>query len=317
MLAGADVAAGDGLSPERPTRWRPALEPPPARGTVCGVSSTPPGDGSCLGCRAAPRETGLLCGRCAAALRPPTPLLPRHIEPGPAAPPDAEAWLVDPWGRAHALGAGTLGREGDLLRVHSGLISRVHAAIERDGARWQLRDLQSRNGTAIDDTPLARGTLAPLSDRALVRLADVGFRFVVGALEASAREPAIVRTQTLAAPIARSGGLTALSLHENPMGGGGVLELGDGRTFDLPLMQLELLQLLLAEWLAHPELSPEVRGFVTSAYLMAALSWDTPNPGPDHLKQLIRRTRQQIEGSGVGIEGRRGAGYRLGPESAA
>jgi hypothetical protein len=256
---------------------------------------------------------GLLCARCAAKLTPSVPLLPRHIE---GLGTGTDAWLIDCWGRPHALDQrSVLGREGDALRISTGHVSRAHAAIERDGQRWVARDLKSHNGTSVNDERLQASDARVLASGDIVRLADLGLLFITGALPAEAEEPDVVRTQTLAASAGDEHGPLGFSLHEHPMGGGGVIELADGRTLDLPLLQLELLQLLTSEWQRQPDVAAEVRGFVTSAYLMSVLSWDAHTPGPDHLKQLIRRTRAQLAGTGIGIEARRGAGYRLGRES--
>ncbi|MFO0745931.1 MAG: FHA domain-containing protein [Myxococcota bacterium] len=254
-----------------------------------------------------PRAVGLLCAPHARRLTPEVPLLPHHIESAlpPGAP--ALAFLIDCWGRPHALGErATLGREGPTVKILTSVVSRAHAAIERDGD-WSVRDLGSHNGTSVNGARLPKHGTQRLGHGDLVHLADVGLAFGIGSIPAVAGDDRVVRTQTLAS----SSQSAAFALHEHPMGGGGVLELRDGRTFDLPLLQLELLQLLTAEWQRQPDVAPEVRGFVQSGYLMSVLSWDATEPGPDHLKQLIRRTREQLAGSGVGIEGRRGAGYRL------
>ncbi|MCB9734462.1 MAG: FHA domain-containing protein [Deltaproteobacteria bacterium] len=262
-------------------------------------------------CAGAGRARGLLCGPCAAALTPAAPLLPHHIE-GQGARDDA--WLVDCWGRPHALDDdASIGREGGTLRLLSGAVSRLHAAVARDaGGGFTARDLGSRNGTRLDGAPLGTEP-RPLAPGATLHVADVGFVYVAGPLTAADVAPATVRTLTLAAAAGPAPGL-GFALHENPMGGGGVLETHDGRTVELPLLQLELVQLLLAEWERGADGAPEVRGWVASAWLTSVLSWDTPSPGPDHLKQLVRRTRAQLAGSGVGVEARRGAGYRLSRE---
>jgi hypothetical protein len=266
----------------------------------------------CLRCRKAARSAGLLCESCARALTPAALILPRHIE-GLAVPATAgDAWLVDCWGRPHPTGdaflPGTIGRDGDMLRLLTGVVSRQHIELGRPDGKWLVRDLKSRNGSSLNGKPLDDAH-HPIASGDTLHLADVGFVFIAGPLASVEVEPAGIRTQTLMA--STGGGSAALKLHENPMGGGGVLELGDGRTFDLPLMQLELLQPLVAEWRKDPTASPEVRGFVGSGFIITSLSWDTSDPTSDHLKQLIRRTRQQLEGTGLVLEGRHGAGYRL------
>lgn len=272
-----------------------------------------PTENGCVLC-ADTRRVGLLCVACAARLTAKAPLLPHHIEGlGQPSHGAASAVVIDSWGRPHVLDEhSVIGREGATLRLLTNVVSRTHIAIARsaDGA-WWAHDLGSHNGSSLNGTPLTR-TPRVLTSKDVLHLADVGLAFIAGTLPAFEDAPAL-RTQTLAAS-ANARDVFDFALHENPMGGGGVLELRDGRTFDLPLLQLELLQLLTSEWQRNPDVSSEVRGFVGSAYLMSVLSWDAHNPGADHLKQLVRRTRLQLAGSGIGIEARRGAGYRLGIE---
>jgi DNA-binding response OmpR family regulator len=62
---------------------------------------------------------------------------------------------------------------------------------------------------------------------------------------------------------------------------------------------------------AHqPEL---VRGFVRSSELVGNLSWDTREPGDNHVKQLVRRVRRALMKADIGdmIESRHRFGYRL------
>jgi DNA-binding response OmpR family regulator len=56
----------------------------------------------------------------------------------------------------------------------------------------------------------------------------------------------------------------------------------------------------------------ELRGFVGMGELMK-LSLDVPDPGEDHVRQLVRRVRRALIKAEVGdlIEAKRGVGYRL------
>jgi DNA-binding response OmpR family regulator len=56
-----------------------------------------------------------------------------------------------------------------------------------------------------------------------------------------------------------------------------------------------------------------VRGFVRTSELIADLSWDTRDPGDNHVKQLVRRVRRALIKAEIGdlIESRHRFGYRL------
>jgi len=70
-------------------------------------------------------------------------------------------------------------RAGSHLAVLHGSVSRDHAEIVKTGGAWQVRDLGSRNTTRVDGRRVEGR--APLEDRAIVRLGDIGFLFVARA----------------------------------------------------------------------------------------------------------------------------------------
>ncbi|MGB0653658.1 MAG: FHA domain-containing protein [Thermoplasmatota archaeon] len=53
---------------------------------------------------------------------------------------------------------------------HDPFISLRHAELRCTGAKYELVDLFSSNGTSVDGKPLERGATAPLSDGSIVRL---------------------------------------------------------------------------------------------------------------------------------------------------
>lgn len=79
-------------------------------------------------------------------------------------------------GASHALGEGDeLGRApGCAVRLGDASISRRHARLERDGERWVLVDLQSRNGLFQGGERVERVVLV---DHDEVRLGEVQLRF--------------------------------------------------------------------------------------------------------------------------------------------
>src|SRR4029077_12684619 len=104
----------------------------------------------CLCCGAA-AELGALCRTCAAEVAPADGLIPAHVRSTvPSA--DADAWLVDGFGAAHALAAkSTIGRsqDGQIVLLASS-VSREHAERRAGDDGWVARDLGSRNGTFVD-----------------------------------------------------------------------------------------------------------------------------------------------------------------------
>src|SRR5262245_45912985 len=106
----------------------------------------------CLCCGAS-TEIGALCRSCAHDVAPCAGLIPDHVR-SPVAMTDADAWLVDGFGSAHAVAARTtIGRnqDGELV-VLAASVSREHAELRQTDAGWQIRDLGSRNGTFVDGT---------------------------------------------------------------------------------------------------------------------------------------------------------------------
>src|SRR5205814_6454327 len=69
-----------------------------------------------------------------------------------------------------------IGRQaGATLKIGNASVSRRHAIIERDGDRFIIADLGSRNGTFVNDVPVRRRELQH-GDR--VRIGDSQFFFL-------------------------------------------------------------------------------------------------------------------------------------------
>lgn len=95
-----------------------------------------------------------------------------------AAPPLSGPCLVDSSGQRFALRAGAatrLGRalDNDIVINHSS-VSRHHASIEAVNGTFELRDLQSQNGTYVSDE---RVTQRPIADGDLIRLGQAPLTF--------------------------------------------------------------------------------------------------------------------------------------------
>ena len=83
-----------------------------------------------------------------------------------------------------APGDNLLGRRADCqVQVERASISRHHARVCRSEHAWSLEDLESENGSYVNDVPIAT---SPLRNGDLVQISDVMFRFLAGTdLEAS------------------------------------------------------------------------------------------------------------------------------------
>src|SRR4249920_3613853 len=106
----------------------------------------------CL-CCGAMLDVGVLCRSCALEVAPCEGLIPDHIR-STVDSTDAEAWVIDGFGHAHAIGAtSSIGRNLDSqLVVLASSVSREHAELTRIADGWTARDLGSRNGTFVDGT---------------------------------------------------------------------------------------------------------------------------------------------------------------------
>ncbi len=241
--------------------------------------------------------------------------------------------LIDRWGRPNRLAAmTTLGRAADVgVVLMHGQVSRRHSVIARaDDGSWTVADAGSSNGTFVNDRLVATPTPIAPGDR--IRIGGIGFFFVKDDgtlldLDASSptvppdaqlrrvplhtppRVAAITTTPSASAPALR---LDALRLTGAPSSGGGYLAI-DARQVLLTDTQFELLATLVQRMRDEATVHALVRGFVTTGQLIADLPWHCPDPGENHLKQLVRRTRQAVVAAGLTdlIESRRGFGYRL------
>ena len=81
----------------------------------------------------------------------------------------------------------TVGRaEGNDVRVPSPTVSRFHAMLRRSGGRWSVIDLDSRNGTRINDDPIASPRVLRSNDH--VQFGDTRF-FFRSAVDLPATQP--------------------------------------------------------------------------------------------------------------------------------
>jgi hypothetical protein len=263
---------------------------------------------SCAICFGRDADTGVLCEACAEALDTSSPISPEQIEVRGAR--STPAALIDVWGQPYHLDAKmSLGRSiGDAkIIVLDGSISRRHAELEHT-TYWSVRDLGSTRGTFVNETRIDRATMLRHGDR--LRFGDIAMFFAEAAPALDRRYD--VPTYKLPERKRLAPGVeVALSLHV-PSGGGAAFAVIDGRRITLTTPQYELLDLLARRMRDDAGKPADDRGFVAISELLR-LSLDVPDPGEQHVRQLVYRVRRTLINAGIGdlIDVRRGVGYRL------
>ncbi|MFN8160380.1 MAG: FHA domain-containing protein [Solirubrobacterales bacterium] len=106
-----------------------------------------------------------------------------HAAAGASSPSSQEAWLVAERGgglsageRFDLFGGLSIGRSGDAdVRIDDRYASALHARIYMREGRYYAEDMNSTNGTLLNDSPL-RGE-AELVEGDILRIGDTEFRF--------------------------------------------------------------------------------------------------------------------------------------------
>ena len=63
------------------------------------------------------------------------------------------------------------------VQIQADTISQLHARIDRDGETYYIEDLNSTNGTFVNDEPLAYKERRKLNNNDMIRFADVRYSF--------------------------------------------------------------------------------------------------------------------------------------------
>jgi hypothetical protein len=290
----------------------------------------------CAVCRVNPVDIGVLCEECRDELPQPGRITPEQVLSHAALP--TPAALIDRWGRPHALDRFmVIGRhvDGSCVSVLEASISRNHARVELDAQSksWRVTDLGSANGTFHNEQTMTANQPVSLKRGDKIAVSTIGFYF----LDDATNLPDVDADPISAETIRRTGRLTLdnipppppdefeeeehtavglpvsdIKLHE-PTGGGGGLVSVDGKQVQLTATQFELIALLVKRMAEEGHQPDLVRGFVRTSELIADLSWDTRDPGDNHVKQLVRRVRRALIKADIGdlVESRHRFGYRL------
>lgn len=290
---------------------------------------------TCAVCKTKAPTVGVLCQQCQTALLGPIVLSPEQVCSDVVDP--TRAAIVDHWGRTHRLAPVTqLGRasitEGPktpLLLILAPTISRRHAQISLTDGVWRIIDLESANGTFVDEHRVIE---EPLPDRSRIRLGRIAFYFIADAtgLQAPAVTRAISKTtppqwdsesastqwdsesaSTLELAVRPQTDRVVLFEFQQPTGGGGAVMTVGGKSLQLTIAQHELMMLLIERMQTERDVPQESRGFVPMDELLVRLSLDSSEAG--NVRQLVRRLRRSLVKAGMDdvIESRHSRGYRL------
>jgi len=262
-------------------------------------------DMGCLCCGAG-TEVGSLCRACAQDVAACEGLIPDHVRSNVEAT-DAEAWVVEGFGVAHAIAPKTgIGRnhEGELV-VLAASVSREHAELRKTETGWNIRDLGSRNGTFVDGTRV-QGRV-PLPPRAVLKIGDVAMWFLADLIHEPVG-PVSMQTGSIVGGLVRF-----LTRHEalelcivgssDPTTGGSLLSRAVGAEAwterGLPVLEFQLLRALCARAQEEASSPSAVRGCVATKQLARDLPFQSKYANEENVRQVVRRLRVQLAELGV------------------
>jgi hypothetical protein len=217
---------------------------------------------------------------------------------------DADAWVVDGFGTAHAIAAkSTIGRsqDGELVVLASS-VSREHAELQRADDKWQLRDLRSRNGTFVDGAR-CQGRVA-LPARAVIKVGDVALWFLAEVVHEPL--PAVsITTESAGGGLVRfllypSDQLELCTVGSADLDAGGALlsRTPSHGTWDerpLPKTEFQLLRALCARAVEDADSPAAVRGCVSTRQLARDLPFVSKYANEENVRQVVRRLRGHLE----------------------
>jgi len=259
----------------------------------------------CLCCGAG-LEVGALCRPCAQEVGPCEGLIADHIR-STVEPTEAEAWVVDGFGAAHAIGTKSgIGRnqEGELV-VLATSVSREHAELKQTDGGWNVRDLGSRNGTFVDGTRVQGRVTVPT--RAVLKVGEVAFWFLTEVVHDPVSAPSLA-TGSIAGGLVRfliTQGTTELCLvgASDPTTGGSLLNRAVGTDAwaerGLPPLEFQLLRSLCAKAVEEASSPSVVRGCVATKQLARDLPFQSKYANEENVRQVVRRLRAELGELGV------------------
>ncbi len=252
-------------------------------------------------------EVGALCRNCALAVAPCEGLILDHLRSTVDAA-DAEAWVVDGFGAAHAVGPRTsIGRNQDgQLVILASSVSREHAELKITDAGWSVRDLGSRNGTFVDGTRVQGRVSMPV--RAVLKIGDVALWFLAEVVHEPSSPPSMA-TATAGGGVVRF--LMAHDRFELCLVGSTDLTAGGSlltRTTSvdawaergLAPLEFQLLRALCARAIEESTSPSAVRGCVATRQLARDLPFQSKYANEENVRQVVRRLRGVLGEVGAG-----------------
>jgi len=249
----------------------------------------------------------VLCRTCALEVAPCEGLIPDHIR-STVDSTDAEAWVIDGFGHAHAIGAtSSIGRNLDSqLVVLASSVSREHAELARIADGWTARDLGSRNGTFVDGARTVGRIVMP--PRARLKVGDVALWFLAEVVTEPPGRPMmatetssgllpyhLVHCETELCVVIGDDVAAAGALMWRPRGGENWAERS------LAPLEFQLLRALCMR--AHDEAaSPSaIRGCIPTKQLVRELPFQSKYANEENVRQVVLRLRGVL--SDVGAAG--------------
>jgi hypothetical protein len=233
-------------------------------------------------------------------------LIPDHVR-STVTSTEAEAWLVDGFGAAHAVSEKTsIGRnhEGQIV-VLAASVSREHAALTRTNGEWSIRDTGSRNGTFVDGTP-AKGRVA-LPPRAILKIGDVAMWFLQSVAEEPVAPPSM-ETGSVGGGLIRfllqhDAGELCLFGSSSTTSGGTLLARANAneqwKNHELPPLEFQLMRAVCARAIDEASLPSAVRGCCATKQLAKDLPFQTRYANEENVRQVVRRLRAALAECGA------------------
>lgn len=221
---------------------------------------------------------------------------------------DAEAWLVDGFGSAHALAEkSTIGRthEGQIT-VLAASVSREHAELKKTDAGWTIRDLGSRNGTFVDGVKCQGRVTLPA--RSIIKVGDVAMWFLAEVADEPAAPPTM-ETAAAGGGVVRyafgaaGGNELLLAGGSETTTGGALLARAPGTqawtNHDLAPLEFQLLRALCVRAHAEADSPAQARGCVPTKQFVRDLPWQSKYANDENVRQVVRRLRAALTEAGA------------------
>jgi hypothetical protein len=250
----------------------------------------------------------VLCRSCSVEVTPCDGLIPDHIR-STIDSTDAEAWVIDGFGHAHAIGASSsIGRNHDCdLMVLATSVSREHAELVHAETGWTVRDPGSRNGTFVDGVRIQYQVALP--PRARLKVGDVALWFLAEVVSEPPRRP-VMATGDAGRGLVRyqlvHGGIELCVVIGDDVTAAGALlwRRAGGETWSergLAPLEFQLLRALCVR--AHGEAaSPSsIRGCIPTKQLVRELPFQSKYANEENVRQVVLRLRGVL--SDVGASG--------------